>query len=631
MFTSSTIFSNLPPLSAKAFNGLAGEQNLPFLITDKLGDPSQLSPEHLEFIDPRQQEVFVCDGQFTREFEAAYRQLVELKRRRSVARSLAEARTVVIQRDMSHLLAPEKEMIAHLLIVARKVEELFMKQQGSFPFISEIEARKEIDPQSHKLFWRNQGPWALGPKSQDDPHANALPTFNKQRVAIYPADVELTADFFAAIEKDKDLSHQWTVVIRDQDGSLKAVPYHEYYKPEMQEIADELDASARAIESVTEEQAIHKYLKAAAAAFQGGNWDVADEKWVAMNMGNSKYALRVAPDETYWDPGNLKAGFEFWLGLIDTDAAQFSQKLNPLIQDMENHLQELVAAYTPREIKAELPDFIEVIFRAGDHRIDIGAAVGQQLPNFNDKHSRMVVMTNYGTDEKSTEIAKERAFLMLVEEQAKVYEPKKHISTTGTLLHEMTHSFGVQGANFEVRKPDSSIKLDEDNLPITTKKALGGHNSQVMEELKAQTGGLYWVGWLKDKGIITAEMASDLYTDAIMWAFGHISVGMWAADGSPKTYSQLAGIQIRHFLGTGALSIEENKFRIHYDKMHASLQDLFKTVVEIQVYGDADKAQELRLDVGKGEGYDVIQGKRIQELYATYPRASFDLQIQGID
>jgi hypothetical protein len=349
-----------------------------------------------------------------------------------------------------------------------------------------------------------------------------------------------------------------------------------------------------------------------------------------MNMRNSKYALRVAPDETYWDPANIKAGFEFWLGLIDENAAAFSKKLAPFVQEMENHLHDLVPAYTPRTQNFELPDFVEMIAVSGDHRSDIGAVIGQKLPNFNEKHSRMVVMTNYYTDEMSKKLAQEKASLILVEDIAKHYQPVDLISTTNTLLHEMTHSFGVRGSSYEIRNLDGSIKLDAYQKPTTSTAALGGQSSQVMEELKAQTGGLYWVGWLNAKGVISDDMARDLYTDAILWAIGHISQGMKDADGSPKTYSQLSGIQIRHFLSTGAMSIENGKFRIHHEKMHASIRELFQIVITIQVTGDGDKAIALRQDITEGEGYSAIHVKTIQDLYAPYPRVSFDLQVAGL-
>ena len=60
----------------------------------------------------------------------------------------------------------------------------------------------------------------------------------------------------------------------------------------------------------------------------------------------------------------------------------------------------------------------------------------------------------------------------------------------------------------------------------------------MIEELKAQTGALFLLEFLRSKKLITDELAQQSFTDAIVWAFGHISQGMYTGDGKPQGVRQ---------------------------------------------------------------------------------------------
>lgn len=623
-----TIFG-VPALSKEQFNALSGQQHLPFGIAAKVDDPAHLTPDLIRFNDPTQKDTYVQNGQFTPAFEQAYRGMAEIQRRQSVGVSVNEGIPIVIETNLSGLPANQKRMVRHLTVVAQQIEKLYMTQEGSWQYVDAANALKNTDRNSYDLFWRNQGPWADAPKTSGDPFANALPNFPQQQYGIYPEGISADdKDFFKQLEADKALSSPWTAVVRAPDGSLKAVPYHVYFSEDMQAIATELDFAADALVDDKGEQALYQYLRAAADAFRNGDWKTADEKWCAMNMQNSKFALRVAPDETYWEPGNMKSAFQFWFARIDGGAVSLTEKLKPHLQGMENEFQALVPQYKARALdKMDVPDFIEMVLRSGDHRPSLGATIGEKLPNFDDSITRGVVMTNYYEDEISHKYAIAKANDLLVPELANNYTPNKDASTIDTLLHEATHSFGVQAANWKTVNADGTPRLNDKGEPMTTQEALGGTNSQVMEELKAQTGSLYWIGWLTQKGVFTPEQANQYYLNAVLWAFGHISRGMTTGDGSPRTYSQLAAIQIRWLMDDGAITMRDGKFDLHFDKFHATSTRLLTEVTRIQTLGDADAATRMRQDVVDGDGYKLIHAKQVYDLLQKYPTASFDLQI----
>lgn len=74
----------------------------------------------------------------------------------------------------------------------------------------------------------------------------------------------------------------------------------------------------------------------------------------------------------------------------------------------------------------------------------------------------------------------------------------------------------------------------------TAAEVFSGPIASLMEELKAQTGALFLIEFLRGKKIITDEEAARTYIDAIVWAFGHTSQGTYTGGGDRKTYSNHA-------------------------------------------------------------------------------------------
>lgn len=633
---------NVPALSKTQFNELAGLKNLPFRIEGRVVDPSKLTPDDVTITDPRFQKLFVREGRFTPRFERAYRSLVELQRRASVNRALSEGRTTKITADLSAYSPKEKKLVRHIQKVARLIDDLYMKQEGSYRYRADVKRRAILDPNSDKLFRREMGPWATGTEGEKDPFANSLPGFPVKKVSVFPEDLELTPEVLKQIEQDKDLSSPWTVVVRGEGDTLKAIPYHEYWQADMFEVAAELEKAARAVDGLPEHATLVIYLKAAAKAFRDGSWYDADRAWVAMSQTNSRFAIRVAPDETYWAPGNMKAGFQLWFAEIDRKTAKKAKdNLVPRLQQMESAIGGLLPQYRARSVEGFPIDFIRILVRAGDHKSPYGATIGEKLPNFymspdDNTYSRMVVMTNYYHDPASEKDAVERRQLLLSARVLAGYNHNPEDTHVNTLMHEMTHSLGVSAESYIAKNEDGSDRVNKDGKGVTSFELLGGANSQVMEELKAQTGSLYWVGWQLEQRLITPEEASNLYTDAVLWAFGHIRRGLGTL-GEPKTYSQLAAIQIRKLMDAGAITYNaeegegehKGRFDLHFDKFHAASTDLFREVHRIQVMGDGEAATKLRQDILEGgAGHETIQASEIKKRLSGFPTASFELDVR---
>jgi hypothetical protein len=194
----------------------------------------------------------------------------------------------------------------------------------------------------------------------------------------------------------------------------------------------------------------------------------------------------------------------------------------------------------------------------------------------------------------------------------------------GTVLHEASHNLGP-AAEYKVRgKTDSEI--------------FGGPLAAMLEELKAQTSSLYWADWLEGRGTVDKATAKLAHVNDIVWAFGQISEGMYAADGTPKPYPQLASIQIGSFMEAGALSFRAEEtaanrrdkgcFAYSPDKLPAAIAALEKQVVSIKGKGDKAAAVKLREAFVERDGEWKRLRALIAERWQRQPRASFVYSIE---
>jgi hypothetical protein len=289
---------------------------------------------------------------------------------------------------------------------------------------------------------------------------------------------------------------------------------------------------------------------------------------------------------------------------------------------MEDAIAKLAGApYKSRKVTFHLPDFIDIIVNAGDDRDALGATIGQSLPNWgpvaNEGRGRTVAMVNINTDPDSRAARKLQMESMLDAASAKLYPASTEPGLLSTILHEATHNLG----------PAHEYKVGgkDDDVVFT------GPIASMMEELKAQSGALFLLEFLRNKKLITDEMAQGAFVDSIIWAFGHISQGMYTGDKSRKAYGNLAAIQIGYMIDKGALTWDPNAtaangtdkgaFTIHADKLVPVANELMKEVAGIKARGDKAAAEKLIAKYVDAE--TVVPHKIISERVLRHPKPSF--------
>lgn len=630
----------LDQLDRLDFNRAAVRLNLPVFWISEETPSKTLRPEALAALNfyPGSDSFTWKDdsGNFTPEFLDTYKRMVEVMkdpllgkkiedekeraRLEKVAEELDQGAATLVASDFSKSPEDEKNFVRAMLKAGKAIDALYTRQSGLDKALALI---PEDDVLSRSMARRNWGIEAGSPKMKDDPACRAIATDAKIPVGVYPEELQKEDNFCAKLDAQpnaQELLTPFTAVVKDGDA-FKAVPYPEYFKDEMKAVSDALKEAADALENNPKEEALRKYLTAAAEAFTTNNWDPADEAWAAMNSTNSAWYVRCAPDETYWEPCSRKAGFHLTFARINPDALQWQEKISPIQQDMEEQIAKIAGApYEKRTVSFHLPDFIDIVTNSGDDRDGFGATIGQSLPNWgpvaNEGRGRTVAMSNLYTD---ADTLKERVAL------ASSFFTAADIShlnagampeLLSTIIHEAAHNLGPAHEYKVNGKVDDEI--------------FGGNLASMAEEFKAQTAALWYLPYLVQKNVITQEMADNSYAYAIYWAFGHIARGMKTASGQIQPYSQLAAIQVGMLMEDGALTFDpeamaangtdKGAFTVHYDKMPESVNRIMTAIAQIKAKGDKDallKLQQQHVDNSQ------VPIALIRERMLRMPKTSF--------
>jgi hypothetical protein len=623
------------------FNRIAAELYLPLFWTTDEQAPGELGVNELAVVwgfGEQDRAAWVKDGRPTARLIAAHGAIAKVhasghgmdnldeaeRARREVLREeLSQGRPTLVHTSLKDVPEAERIAVRHIMSAAKLVEQLYQRQSGAFGLDEKL---ADGDTLGRMVFFRNQGPWCAAPLTENNEACHALPERAERIAGLYPADVQ-TKGFCQALEKKKnakELMDHFAVVAKNDKGDLVAVPYPQAFAEDTAAVAAELRAAAAALPD--DEDAFKEYLEAAAQGFVDNNWEPANEKWVAMNANNSKWYLRVGPDEVYYDPCAWKAGFHMSFARINPDSLAWQEKLDPHKQDMEDVLAKLAGKpYQARQVAFQLPDFIDIVLNAGNARSNLGGTVGQSLPNWgpvSEAGGRTVAMTNLYTDPDSRVAMKDQQaslFCKATFERANIDET----TVLSTVLHEAAHNLG----------PSHDYKVKGKTAP----QVFGGPLASMLEELKAQTSALYFVNWLQDKEVLDEKAADQELVRNVAWGFGHISTGLYTADGRPKAYSQLASIQLGTFLKNGGLVFQADERAANgedtgcfelTDKLRANIDGLQAQVLKIKGSGAKADAHKLVKDFVDDEGEWSKRRELIRERWLRAPKASFVYAIE---
>jgi hypothetical protein len=471
---------------------------------------------------------------------------------------------VELTTDISHLSAKEKQILPLLFDAAQIMDDIFWLQA----FGDKDELLATINDEATKAFINiNYGPW-----ERLKNNAPFVEGYGEKPLGanFYPAD--MTSEEFEAFAAE-DKTSLYTIIKRNAEGSLEAVPYNEVYKGQHEKAAGLLRQAAE----LAEDEGLKNYLTLRAEALLTNDYLASDMAWMDMKTNNIDFI--VGPIENYEDRlYNYKAAHEAFILIKDQE---WSQKISHFAALLPTLQQSLPVA---PEYKAEAPGsgsdlgVYDAVFYAGDCNAG-SKTIAINLPNdptvHIEKGSRKLQLKNsmrYKFDKILVPISK----IVIDEEQ------QKHVTFDAffenTMFHEVSHGLGIK--NTINGKGTVRSALKETYSPI--------------EENKADILGLFMVSKLAEMGELGEKDLMDNYVTFMAGIFRSVRFGAASAHGKANM------MRFYYFQEQEAFTRnpETGTYKVDFDKMTQAMHSLAESILVIQGNGDYEGANRMLNEMG---------------------------------
>ncbi len=465
---------------------------------------------------------------------------------------------VELTSDISLLSDNQKVMLGYLFDAGKLMEDIYWKQA----YGNKEELLNSItDPIVKEFVKINFGPWerlnnnisfveGIGPKPAG---AN-----------FYPAD--MTKEEFEALDSE-DKTSLYTILRRDENGSLYTIPYHEAYKEEVEKAVELIQKAAE----LAEDAGFKKYLELRAKALQTDDYYESDVAW--MEMKTNLIDFVVGPIENYEDAlYGYKAANESFILIKDLEWSKKLDKFAALLPQFQKDLP--VAA----EYKSETPGSdsdlgaYDAVYYAGDCNAG-SKTIAINLPNDEqvrlDKGSRKLQLKN-SMRAKFDKILVPIANILISEDQ------RQHVKFDAffenTMFHEVGHGLGM----------GSTIDGSQ-----TVREALQNYYSSI-EEGKADILGLFIVTKLYEMGELNSGELMDNYVTFMAGIFRSARFGIASSHGKANM------MRFYFFEEKGAFIRDEatGTYKIDFEKMKTAMDELTNKILVIQGDGNYEAAKE---------------------------------------
>ena len=482
--------------------------------------------------------------------------------------------------DMTRLSPGDRQAIVKLIEAARVLNDIFLDQLWSGNRALYTRLRQDTTPLGKArlhYFWINKGPW-----SDLDEHTaflSGVPPKKLPGANFYPED--MTREEFETWVKTLSKPEReqaegfFTVIRRDAHRRLKAVPYSQEYKRDLEQSARSLEESAR----LTDNASLRKFLTARAAAFRSNHYYESDLAWMDLD---APIDVTIGPYETYNDEVfGYKAAFESYVTLRDKQETAKVKFFADHMQEIENNLP-IEPRFRNPKIGAAAPiRVVNEVFSAGDGNHGVQTAA-YNLPNdervIQQKGSKRVML-------KNVQDAKFASVLVPISKRVLPAAAESDLSFdlffTHILAHEMTHGIGPHQIEVAGRATNPRQEIKELYSAI--------------EEAKADVTGLFMVQYLFDHGMLPggAQRERQLYTTYLASAFRSLRFGLIEAHGKGQA------VQFNYLLDRGAfVARKDGTYEVNFDKIKGAVRDLDHDLLTIEATGDYSGAKKMLDELG---------------------------------
>lgn len=477
--------------------------------------------------------------------------------------SLAIYSSYELKTDLSMLNDSEKQAIKLMIEAANIMDELFWQQAFGDKKLMDTISNETL----RQYAYINYGPWDR--LNDNKPFINGYGA-KPAGANFYPHD--MTKEEFEQWQ-DTNKTSLYTMIRRDENGNLKAIFYHEYFKEQLQQAANLLNQAAALIK----DKNFSKYLSLRAQALITSDYQPSDMAW--LDSKTSKIEFIVGPIENYEDGlYGYKTAFESFVLIKDIEWSKQLEKYGKLLPTLQQSLP--VKEEYKKEVPGSLGDInvYDAIYYAGDCNAG-SKTIAINLPNDEE------VQLKKGTRKLQLKNVMQAKFDLIVIPISELLLDNSIVSNVtfntffqNVMFHEVAHGLGIKNTI---------------NKNGTVREALQELYSP-LEEAKADITGLFLVQKLRDMGEITDGKLEENYASFVASIFRSIRFGAASAHGIANM------LEFNFLLDEGAITKNnEGKYIIDFEKMKNAVSKMTEKIITIQANGDYDAAKKWIDEKGK--------------------------------
>lgn len=385
----------------------------------------------------------------------------------------------------------------------------------------------------------------------------------------YPHDI--TAEEFDAFE-DANKNSWYTVIRRNEDGSLKSVWYHEAYAEEIGRICALLEKAV----TLAEDPGLKNYLEKRIEAFKTDDYLESDLAW--MDMKDSKIDFVTGPIESYDDKfQETKASYESFILLKDEARSKDLAKFVAMLPALQKELPCAPKYKTFVPGTSSDLNVYDAVYYAGDCNAG-SKTIAINLPNDERVHA---LKGTRRLQLRNSMKAKFDKILMPIGQLIVTPEQQKYLNFDAffwnVTFHEVAHGLGVK----------QTINTNE------SVDAVMGTEKTSWEEAKADILGLFMVTKLIEMGEITNITAEDAIATYIAGILRSVRFGAASSHGKANmmcfNYMEKAGAFSRDAKG---------QYVIDFGKAKEAMNGWAALILQTQGDGNVEFATKYRAENG---------------------------------
>jgi hypothetical protein len=475
-----------------------------------------------------------------------------------------------LRAETKGLSAGDRAALPKLIGAARIIDRIFLRQMwsGNEALYSKLKQdRSPLGKARLDYFWLNKAPWSE--LDHNEAFLEGVPAKKLPGAGFYPEG--MTLEEFEGWAKTlgpearKQAEGFFTTIVRDKTG-LRAVPYSEVWKTDLQNCAGLLREAAKLTDNAT----LRRFLETRAAAFISNDYYESDLAWMDLD---APIDITIGPYETYNDElFGYKASYEAYVNIRDEAATARLRFFGDHMQEVENNLP-IDPKYRNPKLGGLSPIRVvnEVMASGdGDHGVKTAA---YNLPNdervVHEKGSKRVMLRNVQEAKFASTLVPISKTVLTASAQASLNFDSFF---THILAHEMSHGIGPH-------------RIAVNGRATTPRQELKDLYSAI-EEAKADVLGLYMLQHFFDRAYLKPD-ETRLYTTFLASAFRTLRFGIGEAHGKGMA------MQFNYLTDKGAFVQRGGAWDVDLTKMRAAVRDLAHDLLTIEATGDYAGAKRM--------------------------------------